>query len=171
VTAYREEMDVNTNREHRRLGRGFGIAVLLVVPMALALSACGGDEKATTTTSSSAAAFVVPTEFVGTYERKVAAGEPGDPPPGVWKLAIGPRGEFFNVPPGETGFFNGLVAVTGDQMKIPAAPEAGCTSEGTYTVITKGPRPGGSLTFTLVTDKFCEARSSVLAGGPWTRTD
>ena len=75
------------------------------------------------------------------------------------------------MPPGETGFFNGLVTVTGDQMKIPAAPEAGCTSEGTYTVVTKGPRPGGSLTFTLVQDKFCEARTSVLAGGAWTRTD
>ena len=85
-------METNANRGHRRLGRGFGVALLLIAPMALALSACGGDEKATTTTSSSATAFVVPAELVGTYERKVAAGEPGDPPPGVWKLALGPAG-------------------------------------------------------------------------------
>ena len=84
-------MKMDANRGHRRLARGFGVALLLIAPMALALSACGGDEKATTTTSSSATAFV-PAELVGSYERKVAAGEPGDPPPGVWKLALGPPG-------------------------------------------------------------------------------
>jgi hypothetical protein len=164
-------MEMHAYRGHGRLGRRSGVAALLLAPMVLALSACGGsDEKATTTTSSSAQAHVVPAELVGSYERKVAAGQPGDPPSGTWKLAIGPYGEFFNVPPGETGFFNGPVSLTGDQMKIPAAPEAGCTSEGTYKVVAKGPRPGGTVTFTLVEDKFCEARTSVLAG-VWTRTD
>jgi len=49
-----------------------------------------------------------------------------------------------------------------DDSKVAAT--AGCTSEGTYTVVTTGPRPGGSLTFTLVQDTFCEARTSAARG-------
>jgi hypothetical protein len=164
-------MEMNVGRTHRRRRAKLVVCALGLSTVVLGLAACGGNDDGKSTTTSTSAADAVPAEIVGTYERTVKEGEPGNPPPGVWKIALGPKGEFFNVPPGETGFFNGLVLVTGSEMKIPAAPEAGCTSNGTYTVATKGPRPGGTLKFTLVDDKFCEARASVLAGGAWTRTD
>jgi hypothetical protein len=147
-----------------------GLAVACVVG-ALAAAGCGGDDSAATETTPAAAQDVVPAELVGTYRRTVAENEPGGVPAGVWDLALGPKGEMFVVPPGETGFFNSPAVVDGDRMEIPADPESGCTAAGAYTVEAKGPRPGGSLTFTEVDDEFCPDRASLLAGGAWEATD
>lgn len=162
----------------RRLGTQFRKHVVLVAAIvsagAFGLVGCSSDDNSATTTVETAATVgssVVPVELVGSYERTVAEGLAGGVPAGLWKLAIGPKGEFFNVPPGETGFFNSPLVVDGDTLQIPLAPEAGCTSGGTYTYVLDGPRPGGTLAFTLVKDEFCEGRAALLTSGPWKRTD
>lgn len=175
-----KEKGVDVNVERRGIERGmlFRARVVLVAGIltagAFGVVGCGSDDDAGTTTVETAAAAganVVPVELSGTYERTVPDGLAGGVPPGLWKLAIGPMGEFFNVPPGETGFFNSPLAVDGDTIEIPMAPEAGCTSRGSYTYVLAGPRPGGTLTFKLVKDEFCEARAALLTSGPWERTD
>ena len=138
-----------------------------LVACVLALTGCGGSDNGVT--EASATANVVPAELVGTYERTIAAGQ--SLPAGVWKLAIGPVGELFLVPPGETGFFNSPITVDGDQLEIPADPESGCTGAGTYTYKTASPRPGGELTLAVVSDDLCPDRASLLSGGPFTATD
>ena len=151
------------------------LVAVAVTAGAFALAGCGSDdESGSTTTVATADAVgsgVVPVDLVGSYERTVAEGLAGGVPAGLWKLAMGPKGEFFNVPPGETGFFNSPLVVDGDTIEIPMAPEAGCTAPGTYTYALAGPRPGGTLTFTLVKDEFCEGRAALLTSGPWERTD
>ena len=85
-------------------------------------------------------------------------------------MAIGPRGELFIIPPGETGFFDAPVSVDGKTLVLAPNPEAGCGAEGRYTFELAGARPGGSLTLTAV-DEPCPDRQWVMALKPWTRTD
>jgi hypothetical protein len=134
----------------------------------MVLAGCGGSDDSSTTAASTS---TVPAELVGTYERTVVEGESGQAPAGVWKLAIGPVGEFFLVPPGATGFFNSPVAVDGDQLMVPADPTSGCTGVGTYTYVAASPRPRGRLMLTLVSDDLCPDRASLLSSGPFTATD
>ena len=148
---------------HRYIG-GVACAFALIV-----LGGCGGNDDETT--SSAAPESAVPAELVGTYERTVKADESTDLPEGVWKIALGPAGEFFIVPPGETGFFNSPVVVDGDELEIPADPEAGCTGVGRYSYVAASPRPGGKLTFSLVSDELCPDRTALLTGRPFIATD
>jgi len=139
----------------------------LACGLTLTLAGCGGGDDDTPEVSAST--NVVPAELVGTYERTIADGQ--SLPAGIWKLAIGPVGELFLVPPGETGFFNSPITVDGDQLEIPADPESGCTGAGTYTYEAASPRPGGELTLAVVSDDLCPDRASLLTGAPFTATD
>lgn len=143
----------------------------------VALAACGGtdqDAPADATTVTVAAETIsaseetaIPEELVGTYETKRPAGAL---PAGTWKLAIGPEGEFFLIPPEETGFFGPPVAVTGTTLVLPPDPAAGCAGEGRYTYTLTGGRPGGTLTL-KAEDEPCPDRAWVMQLSSWTRTD
>jgi hypothetical protein len=150
----------------------------LALPLVLGLAACGGSDSksaaerittVTVTATAPAAAATpasLPADVIGTYTVKRPEGAF---PAGTWKLAIGPRGEVFITPPGETGFFSPPLQASGDQLIVPADAESGCNEKGTYSFAASGPRPGGSLTLTAVTEP-CRDRAWVMANA-WTRTD
>jgi hypothetical protein len=152
----------------RRLAYALVTAATSSALLAVVLAGCGGSDKTSTT---SATPNTVPAKLVGTYERTVKQGETGKATAGLWKIAIGPIGEFFLVSPGETGFFNSPVTIDGNKLGIPADPESGCTAPGTYTYALAGARPGGTLTFTVVSDDFCPDRAALLTSSPFTSTD
>lgn len=151
--------------------------VLSVVALVVVLSACGGNDDdsaqqpVTTTVQATDAAAAenpntLPAELVGTYESQRKG---DDFPAGLWKLAIGPQGEFFIVPPGETGFFNSPLTIRDKMLVVPQHNESGCTSVGKYTYTVKGDGPGGSLTLKAAEDT-CETRASLLSAS-WKMTD
>jgi hypothetical protein len=109
--------------------------------------------------ASTTAAPEIPADLVGTYEAKLPE---GSLPAGTWSMAIGPRGEMFIVPPGETGFVTAPVSVDGKTLLLSPDPAAGCSAEGRYTFELKGPRPGGTLTLTAV-EEPCVDREWVMA--------
>jgi len=153
----------------RRLEELLAVSLLALV---VVLGGCGGgdDDAAPAANTGSTATKMaeqerLPFELVGTYEAK-RSGE--DFPSGLWKLAIGPVGEFFNVPPGETGFFNSPLTVDGDTLIVPPHFESGCTEPGEYRYTVEGDGPGGSLTLEAI-DDACETRSALLSAS-WKRT-
>jgi hypothetical protein len=152
-------------------------AAFTAVALVTVFTGCGGDddqaaagrEPVTTTVEAVTAASgqMLPAELVGTYE---AEREGPDFPSGLWKLAIGPRGEFFLVPPDATGFFNSPVTIgEGKTLVVPAHYESGCTADGRYSYSVTGDGPGGSLTL-KATDDVCETRASLLSAS-WKMTD
>lgn len=153
-----------------------GSAASSALALVLVLAGCGGGDNAaesrepvTTTVEAvtAAAEQALPAELVGTYE---AEREGSDFPSGTWKLAIGPRGEFFLVPPDGTGFFNSPLTVRGDaKLVVPAHYESGCTEAGEYSFTVTGDGPGGSLTLEA-TDDACETRASLMSA-TWRMTD
>jgi hypothetical protein len=150
--------------------RTYALGALATV--VLGVAACGDDEAATTTVTSAPsepAALsekVVPDDLVGTY----AVNRPkGAFPAGEWTMAIGPRGELFIVPPGETGFFSTPVTATASEVQFPPDPDAGCSDPATYSYELEGKRPGGTLTLRADTEP-CGDRAFVMAG-QFDRTD
>jgi hypothetical protein len=146
-------------------------SVILALGVAAAATACGGSSKTVpstervTATTAAASTTTIPDALVGTYETTRPAGQF---PAGTWRMAIGPRGETFTTPPGETGFFSPPLRVEGSTIVVPPDADSGCTLAGRYQFALAGPRPGGTLK--LTGNDPCPGRAWVMAN-TWKRTD
>jgi hypothetical protein len=146
-------------------------SAILALGVGAATAACGGSTKVVTdtdrvtVTAAAAKPTAIPDTLVGTYETARPAGQFHA---GTWQMAIGPQGETFITPPGETGFFTPPLRVEGSAMVLPADPDAGCGAVGRYRFTLAGPRPGGTLTLTA--NDPCPGRAWVMAN-TWKRTD
>lgn len=148
------------------------VALVAAIMVIAALAACGGDdgEEAggqTTTVAiteqqptESTAPEQIPDDLIGTYETKLPKGAF---PAGTWGMSIGPRGELFIIPPGETGFNAAPVSVSGNELVLSPEPDA-CSIEGRYSY----ELTGDSLTLTKIED--CPDREWVMSQEPWTKT-